>query len=289
MKNNLLPGIRQSLKVFFSRGVVVVIATAIILIFLFVAVFAPIIAPYDPYEMHYDDPFEKPSGKYLLGTDNFGRDLLSRIIYGARITLVVSLLASTIAAVIGILFGMIAGYYGGMTSEVIMRICDAQLSIPTLIFAMVLAFFINSNGNLASVAFIIGVSMVPNYVRVVNGTTLSLKESDYVVASKQLGKKDFSILLRHILPNCFPSIIVIFTMNLGSAILMEANMSFLGVGITAPTPAWGCMVSTGYKYLITAPSVAIIPGIAVILIVVAFNIVGDSLRDSLDPKLKGKI
>ncbi|MBQ3831127.1 MAG: ABC transporter permease [Spirochaetales bacterium] len=289
MKNTLLPGIRQSVKVFFSRGVVVIIATAIIVAFLFVAILAPIIAPYDPYEMHYDDPFAKPSGKYLLGTDNFGRDLLSRIIYGARITLIVSLLASTIAALIGILLGMIAGYYGGIVSEVIMRICDAQLSIPTLIFAMVLAFFINSNGNLASVAFIIGISMVPNYVRVVHGTTLSLKESDYVTASKQLGKKDFSILIRHILPNCFPSIIVIFTMNLGSAILMEANMSFLGVGITAPTPAWGCMVSTGYKYLITAPSVAIIPGIAVILIVVAFNIVGDSLRDSLDPKLKGKI
>lgn len=289
LKKRTSPRMLQAFKVFFNRGVIVKIATGIIVLFVLAAVFAPVIAPYSSTEMHYDDSFAKPSAKYLLGTDNFGRDTFSRILYGARITLIVSLCASLTAAVLGILMGLISGYYGGVISEIILRITDAQLSIPTLIFAMVLGFFFSQNGSLISVAIIIGISMVPNYVRVVHGTTLSLKQNDYVVAAKQLGRRNISVLFRHVLPNCFPSIIVIYTMNLGSAILMEANMSFLGIGITPPTPAWGCMVSTGYKYLVTSPLVALVPGICVILTVVAFNIVGDSLRDSLDPKLKGKL
>ncbi|MBR0091841.1 MAG: ABC transporter permease [Lachnospiraceae bacterium] len=284
MKKNKLSG---KFRVFFGRGILSKICFFIIIALLVVAVFAPLLAPYDPNKNNLRNIVASPSGENLLGTDYLGRDVISRLIYGARISLYTSLLAGVLSALIGILLGLLAGYFGGLLSSIIMRITDALLAIPALIFTLVLASVLG--GGLVSIVISIGISLMPTYIRMVNGQVLSLKESDYITAGKLIGLKDFTILIRHLFPNCFPSLIVLFTMNLGEGIMMESTMSYLGVGIAPPTATWGSMVSDGYSYLTTAPLLSILPGICIILVVVAFNIVGDGLRDALDPRLRGKL
>ena len=284
MKNEKL---KQAMGVFFSRGVIVKICFALIVIFVSVAIFAPVLTPYEPSAQNLKTILQQPSKEHLLGTDDLGRDLLTRILYGARISIVTSLLSSLIAAAIGTILGLIAGYFEGFIGQLIMRIIDAQLSIPPLVLTMVLAMFFG--GGVTGVSIVIGLSMFPSYARVTYGQVLSLKGTDYVIALKLINQRTDKIMLRHLLPNCFPSLIVLFTMNLGTAIMLEASMSYLGVGITPPTPAWGSMVSEGYKYIITNPLVALLPGLCVMLIVVAFNVVGDALRDAIDPRLRGKL
>jgi len=168
-----------------------------------------------------------------------------------------------------------------------MRITDTLLSIPPLIFTMVLAAVMS--GNLAGISFVIGLSLLPAYIRIINGLVVSLRENDYITAARLVGQRGLVIMTRHLLPNCFASLIVIFTMNLGTAIMLESTLSYLGVGITPPTPAWGVMVADGYKYLLNMPRLAILPGVCIMLLVIAFNIVGDGLRDVLDPRLRGKL
>ncbi len=278
---------RNMVRVFFSRGPIIKICTVIIVLFLFAALFAPVLTPYSETEQNLMNTFAPMSKENLLGTDNFGRDLLTRLLYGARISLITSVLSSVMALCLGTLLGMVAGYFSGGIGQLIMRVTDAQLSIPPLILSMALATAIE--GGVIGVSFVIGLSMIPTYTRMVNGLVLTLRENDYVVAGKLVGQNKWKILMKHLLPNCFPSIIVLFTMNLGTAIMQEASLSFLGIGITAPTPAWGSMVSEGYRYLFKCPTLAILPGICVLLIVIAFNIVGDGLRDALDPRLRGKL
>ncbi len=285
--NKKKSALRNTLRVFFSRGPVIKICTAIIALFLFAAIFAPVLTSYSPTEQHLADQMAPPGETYLLGADHLGRDLLTRLLYGARISLVTSLLSSLVAMGVGTLMGMIAGYFPGVTGQVIMRITDAQLSLPPLIVSMTLATALG--GGIFGVSIVIGITMIPTYVRMVNGLVLSLKENDYVTAGRLIGQNRWKILFKHLLPNCFPSVIVLFTMNLGSAIMLEASLSFLGIGITAPTPAWGSMVSEGYRFLQKNPVLAILPGLCVLLIVIAFNIVGDGLRDALDPRLRGKL
>ena len=275
------------LRVFFARGPIIMISTAIIVLFIFAALFAPHLTPYSETDQDLINAFAPISREHLLGTDNFGRDLFTRILHGARVSMITSVLSSLIALSIGTTVGMIAGYFAGGVGQVIMRITDAQLSIPPLIFSMTLAIAIG--GGIVGVSFVIALGMLPTYVRVVNGLVLTLKENDYIVAGQLIGQRRWKILAKHLLPNCFPSIIVLFTMNLGTAIMQEASLSFLGIGITAPTPAWGSMVSEGYRYLFKSPMLALLPGVCVLLIVIAFNIVGDGLRDALDPKLRGKL
>jgi ABC-type dipeptide/oligopeptide/nickel transport system permease subunit len=283
-KNNTL---KQTVRVFFGRGILSRICFAAIVLFILVALTAPVLTPYSPYEQELTNTYAAPSARHLLGTDNLGRDLLTRLLYGARISLVTSLLSSVWAAVIGTILGLISGYCGGVFNQVIMRITDAMLSIPPLIMTMVLAAILG--GSVMGVSIVIGISIFPTYVRMVNGLVLSLRENDYIVAARLIGQKNWRILMHHLLPNCFASLIVIFTMNLGSAIMLEATLSYLGVGITAPTPAWGSMVSVGYKYLLRCPRIAILPGLCVMIVVIAFNVVGDGLRDALDPRLRGKL
>lgn len=278
---------REKLRIFFGKGISVWLCSFVILLFVFAAVFAPVLTPYSPTEMSLTKQLAEPSGEHLLGTDELGRDLLTRILYGARISMVTSILASCIAAALGIILGLLAGYFDGAVSQVIMRITDAQLSIPPLILTMVLAALFS--GGIVGVSIVVGISMVPTYVRVLYGMVLSVKENDYVVAARLVGQNNSKILLKHILPNCFPSLIVVYTMNLGNAIIMEASLSYLGLGITAPTPAWGSMVSEGYKFLRSDPIIAVLPGLCVLLVVIAFNIIGDGFRDSLDPRLRGKL
>lgn len=277
----------QNIRVFFSRGFMSKICFGIIIVFVVLAVLAPVLAPYPPTEQSLTEALQKPSATHWFGTDNLGRDLLSRILYGARISLISSLLSSLIAAAIGTFLGLVAGYFGGLLSQVIMRVIDAQLSIPPLVLTIVLAMVFG--GGITGVSVVIGLSMFPSYARVSYAQVLALKENDYVMAAQLVGQSERKIMFTHLLPNCFPSLIVLFTMNLGTAIMLEASMSYLGVGITPPTPAWGSMVSEGYKYLVSNPAIAILPGICVLLVVISFNIVGDSLRDALDPRLRGKL
>lgn len=213
--------------------------------------------------------------------------MLSRLMYGARITLVTSLLSSLIAMCIGVSLGVTAGYFGGMWEKIVMKFTDIQLSIPPLVLAMVLAA-VFAKGMLG-VAFIIGITVVPTYARMLHSVTLSTRQSDYIIAAEIIGKNDFQIMVSHILPNCMPTIIVLFTMNLGSAIMLEASLSYLGIGIVPPTPTWGGMVSEGYNYLMVEPRLALLPGICIVLVVVAFNVIGDALRDTLDPRLRGRL
>ena len=277
----------QNIRVFFSRGFMSKICFGIIIVFVVLAVLAPVLAPYPPTEQSLTEALQKPSATHWFGTDNLGRDLLSRILYGARSSLISSLLSSLIAAAIGTFLGLVAGYFGGLLSQVIMRVIDAQLSIPPLVLTIVLAMVFG--GGITGVSVVIGLSMFPSYARVSYAQVLALKENDYVMAAQLVGQSERKIMFTHLLPNCFPSLIVLFTMNLGTAIMLEASMSYLGVGITPPTPAWGSMVSEGYKYLVSNPAIALLPGICVLLVVISFNIVGDSLRDALDPRLRGKL
>lgn len=277
----------QFWRVFLGKSVLTKLCLGIIVVFVLGAILAPVILPYTPFEQNLLQMNKGPSAAHWLGTDQLGRDLLTRLLYGARVSLMTGLLSSLWAAVVGTVVGLISGYFGGWINTVIMRLTDAMLSIPPLIFTMVLASMVS--GNLLGISFVIGLSIVPGYVRMVNGLVGSLRENDYVTAASLIGQRKSTIMFKHLLPNCFASLIVIFTMNLGTAVMLEATLSYLGVGIAPPTPAWGVMVADGYKYLFNVPRLAILPGLCVMLLVIAFNIVGDGLRDALDPRLRGKL
>lgn len=279
--------LKKSIQVFLGRGLLSRICLVILVMFILVAIFAPYMTPYNPNSQNLRNKLAFFSSKNLLGTDHLGRDMLSRIIYGARISLQSSLLAGLFAAAIGILLGLLAGFYGGALSTVILRLSDAQLAIPGHVFTLAVAAVMG--GGLHSIVIAIGIGMVPTYVRMMNGLVLSCKENDYVTASLLTGESNMKVLFKHLLPNCFPSLIVLFTMNLGNGIMMEATLSYLGVGIAPPTASWGSMVYDGYKYLTINPWISIIPGIAIILVIISFNVVGDGLRDALDPRLKGRL
>lgn len=271
-------------RVFLSRGVVV-FGIVIIMVFMITAIFAEFLAPYNPDTIDANQILADPSWTHILGTDTLGRDTLSRIIYGTRISLMVGVVSLAIATVIGVLIGLAAGYLGGWVQTILMRFIDALMAFPMILLALVIAALIG--GGLVNVMIALGVAFMPGYARLMQGQVLSVKENDYIVASRSLGANSFRIMLRHIAPNCFPPLIVFFTMSMGMTILTEAGLSFLGIGIQPPTPAWGSMVNDGARYLETNPILSIAPGIAIMIVVFAFNMVGDGLRDALDPRLRG--
>jgi ABC-type dipeptide/oligopeptide/nickel transport system permease subunit len=275
---------KRFLKVFFGRKLVL-FGSIIILLFVITAIFGPLFAPYDPYEQQFDQVLISPAANHLFGTDHLGRDTLSRMIYGSRNSLMVGVVALAIAAVIGMTGGMLAGYFGGWVNIIIMRIVDAMMSFPMILLALLIAALLG--GGLLNVMIAIGISMIPGYVRLMCGLVLSAKESDYILAGLSLGSSNLRLMIKHILPNCFPPLIVLITIQIGAAILSEAGLSYLGIGITPPAPAWGAMVNEGYKYLVTNPILSFIPGVSIMLVVFAFNMVGDGLRDALDPRLSG--
>jgi peptide/nickel transport system permease protein len=273
-------------RVFFAKGAV--LFGLIILIGLFItAIFAPALAPYDPYEIHVGPSLASPSGAHWLGTDLLGRDTLSRLIYGSRTAIEVGFISVAVGSIIGIFLGMLAGYTGGATYAIIMRTMDAMMCFPMLILALVIAAVLG-NG-LSNVIIALSIATIPGYARVTCGLVLSLKENDYIMAQRSLGAGKLRIMLRHLLPNAFPPLIVLVTMQLGGLILAEAGLSFIGIGIRPPGAAWGAMVNDGYKYLLKSPVLSFAPGIAIMLVVFAFNIVGDGLRDALDPRMRGLI
>lgn len=271
-------------RVFFSRGVVV-FSLVIIILFIVVACFAPLIAPYQPNKPDVHNTLSSPSPEHWLGTDSIGRDTLSRLIFGSRISLLVSLVALTLAAGIGITLGLIAGYFGGTTYTVIMRIMDSLMTIPMMLLALTIAAVMG--GGLTNIIIALGASLVPVYARLMCGQALSVKQNDYVMAERSMGASNLRIMFRHILPNCWSPLIVMMTLQLGTTILAEAGLSFLGVGIKPPTASWGNMVSEGYIYLSSSPILSFAPSVAIMLVVFAFNMLGDGLRDALDPRLRG--
>jgi peptide/nickel transport system permease protein len=275
---------RRFRRVFLSRGVVV-FGLVVLLILFFVAIFATWLAPYDPYKPMTGKSLEQPSTQHLLGTDKLGRDTLSRIIYGSRTALMVGFISVTIASIFGVTFGVIAGYVGGITNALIMRTMDAILCFPMLVLALVVAAVLG--GGISNVIIALSIATIPGYARVTCGVTMSVRENDYILAQQSIGSSDTRTMLRHILPNAFPPLIVLMTMQLGALILAEAGLSFLGIGIEPPGAAWGAMVNDGYKYLLRAPILSFAPCIAIMLVVFAFNMVGDGLRDALDPRLRG--
>ena len=268
----------------FKHNPLATAGAVIIVVIILAAVLAPWICPYDPYVQNLQNALAKPSGEHLLGTDCFGRDLFTRIIYGARISLVIGLIPSVIALVIGTVLGLMAGFLGKTADFIIMRLADIVLSFPSLLLAMVIMYTMGASLlNLFIALSIINWGMT---ARTIRAQTLQLREKEFVEAARSVGVKNWTIMFRHILPNCIPSLIVIFTLDIPSAIMSEASLSFLGVGATPPQASWGLMVSENKEYLSRAPWVALVPGIAIMLLVLAFNFVGDGLRDALDPTLK---
>ena len=273
-------------RAFLGRSVVV-FGLVVILIMVIMAIFAPWIAPYNPFKENLDETLLQPSPQHLLGTDSLGRDTFSRIVYGSRNSLMVGIVALGIAASIGMTVGLLAGYFGGWVDNVLMRFIDALMCFPMILLALVIAILLG-NG-LKNVMIALGVAMVPGYARLMYAQVISIKENDYILAIRSTGATHFRTLIRHVLPNCLPPLIVLVTIQIGAAILAEAGLSYLGVGIQPPNAAWGTMVSDGQSYLLTNPLLSIAPGIAIMLVVFSFNMIGDGLRDALDPRLRGTI
>jgi peptide/nickel transport system permease protein len=278
--------LKRFIRVFMGRGLVV-FGLVVILGFLVIAIFAPQIAPYDPLKRNLSEALQQPSAHHLLGTDAIGRDTLSRVIYGTRISLIVGVLVVLIAGGFGVLLGAIAGYFGGIYGAVIMRVMDTLMTIPMMVLALMISALLG--GGLKNVVIALGIGLIPGYARLMASQVLVAKETDYVLAGHAMGAGNWRIIFRHIIPNCFSPILVLITMMMGTTILAEAGLSFIGIGITPPTPAWGAMVNDGYKYLLDHPILSIAPGVAIMLMVFSFNMVGDGLRDALDPRLRGVI
>jgi peptide/nickel transport system permease protein len=273
-------------KAFFGRGVVI-FGFVIVILFIIIAAFAPLIAPYNPYTQDLDHILEKPSSNHWLGTDTVGRDTLSRIIYGSRTSLMVGVVTVALAAGIGMSLGLVAGYFGGITYVLIMRFIDALMAVPMILLALTIAAVLG--GGLGNVVIAIGIALIPVYTRLMCGQAMTIKQYDYIIAARSLGANDLVIMIKHVAPNCFAPLIVLITMQIGISILAEAGLSFLGIGINPPGAAWGSMVSEGYRYLTVSPILSFAPGVAIMLVVFAFNMIGDGLRDALDPRLRGTL
>ncbi len=266
----------------FKEHKIAMVGAVLILFLALIAVFAPYIAPHDPIEINLKERLLAPNMEYPLGTDNLGRCMLSRIIYGARISLQLGIIVVGITSVIGITLGMIAGYYGGVLDELIMRGVDILLVFPGIILALVIAGILGPG--LFNVMLALAIVGWTGYARVVRGVVLSVKEKEYVESARALGVGDWYIITRHILPSCVAPIIVIATLGMAYVILAAAALSFLGLGAQPPTPEWGSMLNNGKNFMRTAPHLTIFPGLAIMITILAFNFIGDGLRDALDPE-----
>jgi peptide/nickel transport system permease protein len=266
------------------RNRLAIVGLCIMLVLVVVAVFAPWVAPYDFAAQNLSDAFEPPCLKYLLGTDDFGRDILSRLIYGARISLQVGIFAVGLSMCAGGVLGAVAGYYGGRIDDVIMRFMDILLSIPQILLAVTIAAALGPG--LLNLTVAVGVSNIPSFARVVRGAVLSIVGQEYIEAAQCMGASDTWIIARHILPNCSAPIIVQATLRVAGAILAAAALSFLGLGIQPPTPEWGGMLSAARGYVRDYPYMTISPGLAIMITILALNFLGDGLRDAMDPKMK---
>ncbi|MFH1485650.1 MAG: ABC transporter permease [Chloroflexota bacterium] len=257
----------------------------IVAVLVVVAVLAPLVAPYEPNELRQTAILSPPSAEFILGTDDFGRDVFSRIVFGARISLYVGIFSTVFGTTVGAILGLVGGYLGGRTDNIIQRVMDVMMAFPMLVLALAIVAVLGASLN--NVIFAIGFPIIPRTARVLRSNALSVKENQYVDAARAMGCGSWRIIFVHILPNCAAPYIVLATAQLGSAILVESSLSFLGLGIPPPHPSWGGMLTgAAQKFVQIAPWMAIYPGIAISLAVFGFNLLGDALRDVLDPRLR---
>jgi peptide/nickel transport system permease protein len=280
VKVNQLSELWRRLK----RNRAAIVGGIIVLLFVVIALLAPLIAPYAPNEGDLTKRLKPHSGEHLLGTDPLGRDLLSRVIYGARISLQIQIVSVSIALVMGTLLGMIGGYYGGRLDHLLMRLMDILLAFPGIFLAISIIAVLGPG--LTNLMLAAGIYSIPQFARIVRGSILSLKEKEFIEAARAVGENDLNILFRYLLPNSMAPIIIQTTLRMATVLLTASGLSFLGLGVQPPTAEWGAMLSNARAYLITAPHVAMVPGLAIMLVVMGFNLFGDGLRDSLDPRLK---
>lgn len=268
----------------FIRRKTSVIGGIIILIFLFMAIAGPYLCTQDPLKIDLRNRYQNPSREHWLGTDSLGRDTLTRLVYGARITLLISFVSVFSGTIVGLILGVIAGYYGGRVDTIIMRITDILLAFPGLLLAIAVVAILGSG--IINTMFAIAFYSVPYITRIVRASVISIRELEYIQACEVIGCSNFEIIFYHILPNSMSQIIVNTTLRLGTAILTSSSLSFLGLGVQPPNPEWGAMLSRAREALQSTPLAALVPGIAITLVVISFSMLGDGLRDALDPKLK---
>lgn len=268
----------------FLKNKISVVGTIIVLLLVPVAILAPVISPYNPIEQNVFYRLSKPEISHILGTDFFGRDILSRIIWGARVSLLVGFLSVSFGMVAGTMLGIVAGYKGKKAEAIIMRCVDILMSFPDEVLGILIMVVIGSG--LDKLIIVIGFLLIPRFARLTHGPALILREREYVEAARAIGLNDFRIIIRHILPNILGDVVVMGALWVGLAIRIEANLSFLGLGVSPPTPTWGNMIRTGIDHLTNAPWISVFPGLAILIAVLAFNMLGDGLRDVTDPKLR---
>jgi peptide/nickel transport system permease protein len=276
--------LRRVIRVFFGRKLAVV-GLVLIVFLIITAISAPWLAPYPPNNINMAQTLAKPSAEHWLGTDNLGRDVLSRLIYGARTSLIIAIGATALSVILGETLGLIAAYFGRIVFQIIMRIIDALMAVPMLLVALIMASLLG--GGVKNVILALGIGMLSVHARMMCAQALSVKQNDYILAARSMGISDIRMMVRHIFPNAFPTLMVVITVGLGAVILAEAGLSFLGVGVMPPYPAWGSMINDGYKYILSNPALSFSPGVAIMLVVFGFNMMGDGLRDALDPRLRG--
>ncbi|MDD3268526.1 MAG: ABC transporter permease [Syntrophomonadaceae bacterium] len=269
-----------------ARNKLALIGLIIVILLVLSAIFAPLLAPHSPSEQRLEQALLLPSMEFPFGTDDLGRCIFSRIIFGARLSLLIGITVTAICAVTGVFIGMLAGFYGGIVDEVIMRLVDIFLAFPGLILALIIAGLMGPG--MFNVMFALALVGWMGYARVVRGTVLAEKQKEFVETARALGATDLYLMYRHLLPNVMAPIIVMASVGIGHTILAAAGLSFLGVGVQPPTPVWGLMLKDGKGFLQTAPHLTIFPGLAIMVTVLAFNFLGDGLRDLLDPRLKEK-
>lgn len=266
------------------RDKLAVVGLVVMVIFLLTAVLAPVVAPYDPIEQHLVERRKPPSSQHPLGLDDLGRDILSRVIFGARKSLQVGVLSVSLAILVGAFIGAVSGYLGGWVDTLVMRLMDIMLAFPALLLAIAIVTVLGPG--LLNMLYAIGIVSIPVYARIVRASVLSVKAQDYILAARAVGAGSGRILFRHVLPNCLTPLIVQGTLGIGTAILDAAGLSFLGLGARPPTPEWGAMLGQGRYAVFSAPHIVLFPGIAIMLTVLGFNLLGDGLRDALDPRLR---
>jgi peptide/nickel transport system permease protein len=256
----------------------------VVILFVILSILAPLLVPHDPLAQNPADRFESSSGKYWLGTDAFGRDVLSRILIGSQTSLAVGFIAVTISGLVGFSLGMIAAYKGGWLDDILMRITESIMTIPIILLGMLIMVAIGAN--MTTLIIVICIGFIPSSARMARASTLEVKEKEFIKASISMGGSDLRILLVHILPNIMAPLLVAATLNMSSVIRVEASLSFLGMGIQPPHPTWGNMIQEGFAFITTHPWLTLSPGIALMILSIAFNLVGDGLRDAIDPHIK---
>lgn len=279
--NYLILTLRQIFK-----NKLAVAATIYLLAFITIIILADVIAPFDPTEMHMEDTLVGPNATYKFGTDDSGRDIFSRVLYGGRISLRVGFISAGIAISLGLPLGLASGFYGGNTQTIILRAVDVMLAFPSLLLALIVVAILGKGVDQVMIA--VGIANVPTFVRVVNSSVITMKENEYIMAGRVIGASDFRLVTRHVLPNIVAPVIVMATLYVAGGILSASSLSFLGLGAQPPSPEWGAMISRGRHNLRLSPWMSTFPGLAIASIVISLNVIGDALRDALDPWMRAR-